>query len=147
MISILTDNRKALKGLGIGITLSIFAQCTANLAITVYATLIFEKSGTTFDPYLSSIICATTPIFGSLLSTYLADILGRKLLNFISLLGSAFGLFGLSLFQYLKLNGYDMSALEWAPVVALSFVVFISSAGIIPLSIICSVENLPPKVH
>lgn len=142
----IAGNRDALKGLGIGILLAVFAQFTASLAITCYAVLIIKKSGTSLNPYTSSIVCAVTPIFGSLLSTYLADKLGRRVLNCISLTGCAIGLFGLSLYQYLKVHDNSLSSFDWFPVFCLSFVVFMASAGILPLSIICSVENLPPKV-
>lgn len=140
------DNRKAMKGLGVGIALVVFAQFTANTAITSYSVMIFEKSGTTFDPYISAIVLAVVLILGSFLGTYFADILGRRILNFISLAGAAIGLFVISLYQYLKLNGFELSAFEWVPIASLSFVIFISSAGIMKLSLLCSLENLPPKV-
>lgn len=53
---------------------------------------------------------------------------------------------GLSAYLYFAENGYDLSAFSWGPVICLAFVVFISSAGIIPLSHVCRVENLPTKV-
>lgn len=59
-------------------------------------------------------------LFGALASSYLADNLGRKLLNIISFLGSAAGLFAVALYQYLQFNDYDLSAYQWTPVVCLS---------------------------
>lgn len=73
--------------------------------------------------------------------------LGRKLLNLISLVGSSVGLFALSLYHYLNLSGYDLSLFEWVPVVSLSMVIFISAVGIVPLSMVCTVEYLRPSVH
>lgn len=136
-----------MKGLGIGIALVVFSQFTANLAITSYSVLIFEKAGTSFDPYLSAVVLAVMLILGSFLGSAFADILGRRILNFISLAGSAVGLFAIALYQYLKLNGYELSAFEWVPIGSLSFVIFISSAGIMKLSLLCAVENLPTKVR
>lgn len=143
--SILVD-QSALKGLGIGIALTTFAQSTGCFTITSYAVIIFEKAGTTLDPYVSSIMLAVALILGSLFTTALADILGRKFLNLISLMGSAIGLFITSLYHYFNKNGYDLSSFAWLPVVSLSFIIFISSVGIMPLAFICSVEYLPPKV-
>lgn len=140
-------NRSSLKALGIGIALVVISQFTANFTIISYAVTIFEKTKTSIDPYLSSIISAVALIFGSLLTTYLADILGRKLLILISLFGSAIGLFAVALHYYLHINGFDLSAYEYVPVVSISFVIFISSSGIVPLSYVCSVENLAPKVR
>lgn len=143
----LPGNRNAIKGLGISIALVIFGQFTANFAITSYSVQIFQKSGSSFlDPHVSSIILCLTFIPGSLLPTYLADYLGRKVLNFISLMGSAIGLFAVSIYRYLKVNGYDLSGYDWVPLVGVSFVSLISNSGICVLSVICSVENLPSKV-
>lgn len=167
-------NRDALKGLGIGILLISFQQFTANFPIVCYAVMIYQKAGTSIDPYTSSIITAVSLLLGALASAYLADILGRKLLNIISFLGSAIGLLLVALYQYLQLNDYDLSAYQWAPMVCLSvelhlkktssqfqtscefksfwyfyyrsFVIFISSAGITTLSILCCLEYTPPNV-
>lgn len=135
-----------MKGLGIGIALVVFAQFTANVAIASYSVTIFQQAGTSYNPYLSAIVLGVILILGSFFGTYFADTLGRRILNFISLAGSAIGLFAISLYQYLKLSGYELAAFEWVPLFSMSFVVFISSAGIMKLSTICSVENLPPKV-
>lgn len=65
---------KSVKGIGIGIALVVFAQFTANAAIIVYSVTIFEKTGGSFDPYLSAIILAVILIlgsFGNLLLKYL----------------------------------------------------------------------------
>lgn len=139
-------NRSALKGLGIGIVLTTFAAFSANFPLTSYAVMTFTIVGTYMDPYLSSIMVAVALILGSLTSSYFADILGRRMLNLISLMGSACGLLATALYHYLNLIGYDLSAFEWIPVFCLSLVIFITSAGIVPLSLICSVEYLPCNV-
>lgn len=136
-----------MKGIGIGISLATFTQVTACSAIISYAVIIFKKAhGTSLDPYMSSIILGVALIVGSFMTTYFADILGRRKLIMISLMGSAVGLLSLSLHHYLFLQGYDLSAFTWVPVVCLSFVTFIASSGIVPLATICSVEYLPLKV-
>ncbi|XP_055307284.1 facilitated trehalose transporter Tret1-like [Sitodiplosis mosellana] len=139
-------NRAVMKGLGIGISLAILAQLTANFPLVTYAVTILKKSGTSFNPYASSIVLAVMLILGSSVNTYLADIFGRKRLNFISLTGSAVGQLATSLYHYLYISGYDLSLFSWVPVVSLSFVIFILAAGILPLQLICVVEYLPPKV-
>lgn len=144
-----TGNRSALKGIGIGIALTTFGQCTAIFAITSYAVTTFAKVGTTtIDPYISSIILAVALIIGSLTTTYLADKFGRKMLNLISLMGSACGLLATALYYYLNLRGFgsELSTHAWIPIVSLSSVIFFSSAGIATLANVCSVEYLPSKV-
>lgn len=110
------------------------------------ATMIFEKTGTSIDPYISSIVLALALIVGALLTTYLADILGRKILNIVSLSGSAVGLFTLAIYYYFHIKGYDLTSFALVPVLSLSFVVLISSAGINALAYVCGIEYLPQKV-
>lgn len=142
-----SGERKALVGIGTGILLAFFTQLTGSLTLLSYAVLIFQKSGSTIDPYLSSIIMAILQIVGSLCTAQLVDSLGRKALIITSLVGSAIGLAVLSLYSYLNLNGYDLENYSWLPVTSLSFVVFISSVGICSLVNVCTVENLPIKVR
>lgn len=139
-------HRSVLKGFAICFALNAFSQFTANHTIKTYGVLVFQRAGANVDPHMSSIMLALALIVGALFTTYLADILGRKVLNVISLAGSAFGLFAVATYSYLNVNGHDLSAFEWVPVVSLSFVEFISSAGINALAYVCSVEYLPLKV-
>lgn len=139
-------HRSVLKGFAICFALNAFSQFTANHTIKTYGVLVFQRAGANVDPHMSSIMLALALIVGALFTTYLADILGRKVLNVISLAGSAFGLFAVATYSYLNVNGHDLSAFDWVPVVSLSFVEFISSAGINALAYVCSVEYLPLKV-
>lgn len=124
-----------------------FSQLTANHTIKTYAVMIFEHAGAkNVDKYLSSIMVALALIAGSLFTTYLADILGRKILNIVSLAGSAIGLFTVAIYSYLNVSGCDLRGFDWVPVVSVSFVEFISAAGINALAYVCSVEYLPLRV-
>lgn len=140
------DNGDALKRLGIGIVLLAFMPFTAINILQSYAVNTFQRVGTSIDSYTSTIALAVALICGSLTSTYLADILGRRTLNLVSLFGAASGLFGTALYHYLSLNDYDLTSYAWIPVVCLCFVIFISSAGINSLAAVCCVENLPTNV-
>ncbi|XP_055295169.1 facilitated trehalose transporter Tret1-like [Sitodiplosis mosellana] len=141
-------NRHSMKGLLNGITLAGLVHLSASLVIVTYSVVIFQKVGVVhFDPYISSITIAVMQIMGTLCTTHLSDSMGRKILLIISLLGSACGLFAFSLYSYLKENGSDLSAFEWVPIASLSFVIFIASAGILPLFFVVTVENLPSKIR
>lgn len=142
----IAGNRNALKGIGIAVALASFSQLTAGFTIINYAHTIFQALGTSMDAYLCSIVLAVALIFGSLTSSILADKLGRKILNIISLLGCAAGLFATAIYHYLNQNGYDLSLFTWVPVFSLSFVIFISAAGIWGLVLVCIVEYLPQNV-
>lgn len=139
-------NRDALKGLGIGFTLTTLSALTGTPMIIAYAVTIFQELGTQIDSYIASMLCALALIFGSIITTYLADRLGRKKLNMISLSGSAIGLICAASYHYLDKNGIDLQRFTFIPVVSLCFTLCIASAGIVPLATVCSVENLPSKV-
>lgn len=138
--------KDALGGLAIGIALTTIIPCTASLAIVTYAVMTFDKVGTNWDVNVSSIVLMITLIFGSLTTTYLADKLGRRKLNLMSLMGCACGLLSTSSYYYLNLCGYNLSTFGWFPVFSLCLVVFSASAGIGSLAFVCSIENLGPKV-
>lgn len=140
-------NRLAIKGIVTSIAMSWFMQTTGSVIIMNYASLIFGISGTALSIDASGIILAVIQILGGLVSTQLGDTFGRKTTLFISLFGSAFGLFTFTVYSYLRQNGYDVSSYLWLPVVCLSLIIFISSAGIVALANTCTVENFPPKVN
>lgn len=140
-------SQAAVRGLTIGAAMAWFLQLSGCFIIINYSSLVFLRSDHIIDPQIASIILGVVQIFGGLLSTSLSDNFGRKFLLILSLMGSAFGLFGLSLYLYFDHIGYDLSQFSSLPLVLLSFVIFTSCAGIAPLSNVCTVENLPPKVN
>lgn len=89
---------------------------------------------------------AVLQICGNLCTTHLVESLGRKILMFVSLAGNAVGLFIFALYVYLNQNGFDLTAFSWIPVTCLSFVIFLTAAGVISLASVVTVEHLPSKV-
>lgn len=139
-------NRLAFKGISTSIAMAWFMQTTGAVIIMNYASLIFEISGSALSIDASSITLAIVQIIGGLVSTQLGDTFGRKATLTISLAASAFGLFTFTIYSYFRQNGYDVSHFLWLPLVCLSFIIFISSAGIVALVNTCTVENFPQKV-
>lgn len=141
-------NKAAIRGLTIGVVLAWLTQLTGGFSFITYAVLIFKKVGVShIDPYIASITLAVVQIMGSFFTTQLSDHLGRKFLVLTSLFAAAIGLFSFALYAYLSHNGFDLSPYDWIPVICLCFVIFVASAGIVPLAIVCTVENLPSKVR
>lgn len=142
-----TVNKAAIRGLAIGVILAWLPHLTGTFIFSTYAVLIFEKVGVSnIDPYIASITLAVVQIVGSFCTTQLSDHLGRKFLVLTSLFGAAIGLYSFALFSYMSHIGFDLSSFDWIPVICLCFVIFIASAGIVPLAVVCTVENLPSKV-
>lgn len=135
----------ALKGFATSLAMAWLMQTTGIVIITNYASLIFDKSGTSLSVNASSIMLAVMQIVGGLVSTQLGD-LSRKTTLYISLSSSAFGLFTFSLYSYLRHSNYDVSHFLWLPVTSLSFIIFTSSAGIVAVCNTCALENFSPKV-
>lgn len=139
-------NRAAFKGIATSIAMAWFIQMTGTFLITNYASMIFDKSGTTINSNIASIILAALQIIGGLASTRFGDSFGRKTTLYISLSGCAFGLFTFAIYLYAHQSGYDVTHFTWLPLTCLSIIIFISSAGIVALAHICAIENFPPKV-
>lgn len=139
-------NKIAFKGMITSVAMSWLPQTTGVYVITNYASVIFRNSGSILSVEASSIMLAIAQIFGGLVSTQLGDAFGRKITMILSLFGCSVGLFTFAAYSYLRQNGFDISNYLWIPVVCLSFVMFMSTAGITALANICAVENYQPKV-
>lgn len=139
-------NRNAFRGIIVCIAMAWFVLMTGCFTFISYATMIFNKSNTTLDQHVAAIILAIVQIFGGLISTSISDSFGRKIILIISLIGSSIGLFSMAFYMYLSENGCNLQSYDSLPVVFLAFVIFISNAGIVPLSNVCAVENLPQNV-
>lgn len=139
-------NRDAFRGFVVCIAVSWFLLMTGCFTFINYALMVFRESHTTLDPHIAAIILAIVQILGGLISTSIGDTLGRKIILIISLAGSAVGLFSMGFYLYLSENGEDLRSYQSLPIIFLAFVIFISNAGIVPLSNIVAVENYPPKV-
>lgn len=120
---------------------------TGVYTITNYASYFFEKSGSILDVNVSAIVLAIVQIIGGLVSTQMGDTFGRKVTMAISLLGSIIALTTLTVYMFMRHNNYDVSNFLWLPLVSSSFLIFITSAGMMALVNTCAVEHFSPKVN
>lgn len=123
-----------------------FSQFSGTFALLSYSTTVFKDSGSDFDPYISSIIFTSLQIFGTYCTSLLIDRVGRKVLLIVSASGASVGLATMATFSYFHKYGYDVSAFNLVPVISLSFFIFISSVGLIPIPYVIIAEVLPRKV-
>lgn len=131
----------------IGTALAYFSQLSGCATIILYAVYILKRTGATLDPYKASIALAVVLIVGNLCTTQMADMFGRKNFLITSLMGCAVGHIGLASFLYFNQIGYDLSHLAFIPLLSLGFVVFIASAGIIPLSHVSDHISKKFRIH
>lgn len=140
-------NQTAAMAILIAILMSWFSQATGCYIIVNYASLIFEKSGFVWSVNVSAIILAAMQIVGGLVSARLGDSFGRKTIFNISLIGSIIGLLSLSAYTYVQHNDHDVSNYAWLPLVLTSFIIFITSSGIIAIINTYVIECFPSKVR
>lgn len=136
----------AKKSLCLGIFLVALNQFCGIFAMFNFTAMVFQESGSTFSPNVSSIVVGAIQVIGAVLCTVLVEKAGRKLLLEVSSLGVAMGLSMLSLFTYLTSRGTDLSAVSWIPLVSFSFVIFVSNLGVLTLPFLYISEVLPTKI-
>lgn len=144
---VVTVKWKAIKAILIGFSLTGINLFSGTFAMINYTASIFEASGSTLDPHISSIIVAVIQILGVYGSTLLVDRIGRKTLLIFSTSGAFVGLLSLGIYSYLNENGLDLTACNWIPLMSFSTFVFISCFGILPLPFIVLTEILPAEVR
>lgn len=137
---------EARKGILITTILVLCQLFSATPVLQVYASTIFQDSGSDLDPNISTIIIGAIQFIGSILAIILVDHVGRRILLIISSTGCTIGLFTMGLYGYFGSMGYDVGYLGWISVASLSLVLFSVSIGLVPLTLVVTVEVLPPKV-
>jgi hypothetical protein len=104
----------------------LFTGCYALLS---YASLIFQEAGSTLSPNISAIIIGCIQVVGVYLSTFLVDRAGRRFLMITSGSCCALGLTVFAVYDYMKVNGMNVSELNWIPLFSFSFVIFFANFG------------------
>ncbi|XP_052892327.1 facilitated trehalose transporter Tret1-like [Anopheles moucheti] len=139
--------KSARKALLIGLVLVSFNQLSGCFALINYTAQIFADSGSDLDPNIAAMVVGAIQILGSYGSTIIVDRCQRKHVYIATSFFAAIGLFAMGTHGYLKSQHVDVSAINWIPVASLSFVIFIASVGMLPLTFVILSEILPPKVR
>ncbi|XP_064471405.1 facilitated trehalose transporter Tret1-like isoform X2 [Ornithodoros turicata] len=129
--------------------LAMFLQQFSGVAILLYfAHDIFEASGSTMSSSDCAITVGLVQVFTVMLSTFLTDRLGRKILFLASVTISSLSLLALGLcFYFKKVQGEAfVSTFGWAPVLAVSVYFFGYSLGLGGLPWVLLGEVLPQRV-
>lgn len=113
------------KGITITAVLMVFQQCVGITIILSYMEKIFIASGSKISSTTSTVTVALIQWLTVILSSFLVDRWGRRMLLIVASAGCALPLFSMGLYFYLKDKGTDVSSLWWLPI--LSLVVYIIS--------------------
>lgn len=128
------------------VLLMINQQFSGLFSIISYTVQIFEESGSKLSPYLSSIIVGIMLTVGTIISAFMCNRWGRKILLILSDAIMAITMFGMGLYFYLKHTGYDVSQIGWAPVTCLSLYVIAFNLGLGPINMLLFTELFSPKL-
>ncbi|CAG9769150.1 unnamed protein product [Ceutorhynchus assimilis] len=133
-LSVFFKERGLRKGLMICVLLMAFQQFSGILAVVSYAQTIFSLAGDSISPTLSVILLGIVGTVANIISSFLVDKMGRKILLTSSCIVEALSLFTLGVYFYMLNAGVDVSALSFVPVASLMiFMAFFNIAlGIIP---------------
>lgn len=137
----------ALRAMSIGPFLMAINQMSGAFAISNYAETIFKQTGSTFDPQWSAIVMAASQVIGCYVASQLIDRMGRRMLLMISSIGAMLALLVTGTFTYAAARGVDVSALNWVPLVFISFFIFIGSIGMVPVPYVILAEVIPANIR
>ncbi|XP_045476358.1 facilitated trehalose transporter Tret1-like [Harmonia axyridis] len=115
-ISSLFGNTAFRRAITLTTTIVILQQLVGISAILAYMDDIFIASGSTISSSTSTTIVAVIQVLSVVLSSCLADKLGRRILLMVSNTLCALSLFPLGFYFYIKHNGGDVSALWYLPI-------------------------------
>lgn len=107
---------------------------------------IFKASGSILDVNSCTIVIGVVQIVGVYTSTIFVDIIGRRILMLISTLGIGLGCISFGFFTYYA-QIYDLSELNWIPLVLMILIIYLANIGLIGLFFVVLVELFPAKVR
>jgi SP family facilitated glucose transporter-like MFS transporter 8 len=147
--SIFKEQKAVIKALIIAIFLLFLRNFSGPLALLNYTASIFQESGSSLTPSLSSILVAIFQLLGNICSVFLVEKAGRKFLFAISFFGGALGLLILGVFTYLKSINVEFfldARWQWIPLVSFAFVIFIANCGYMAIVFLYIAEIAPQNV-
>jgi len=117
-------------------------------AVIFYSMTIFKAAGIGVDPSLATMIIGFTQVLIVLISTFLVDKAGRKLLLIISGTGMSMSLIALGVFFTIKEqhDGTSPGSLGWLPLTSLVGFIISYNLGLASIPWVMMGELLPQRV-
>ncbi|XP_055850763.1 facilitated trehalose transporter Tret1-like [Episyrphus balteatus] len=122
-----------------------FQQLSGTSAVTFNSQSIFTSAKSTLDPAIATIIIGLVQLVANLVTPFIVERAGRKLILMISALGMCLALSALGTFFYIQAFG-DASAILWIPIPALIFFNALYSVGFGPVPWVVMGEILPSNI-
>ncbi|CAH1375887.1 facilitated trehalose transporter Tret1-like [Tenebrio molitor] len=128
------------------IILTVFQQFAGINVFYSYMQPIFDATESSVSPKISPIIVSSVQLGSSVLALLLSDKIGRKFLLLLSATGAALCEIALGLYFYLYNTGYDVSVINWMPIVSLMIFMLFYKVGVGSLAWPMTYELLPSNV-
>jgi MFS family permease len=134
----------ARKAIIFGVVLVTVNQLCGFFAMLNFTSTIFQASGSTLSPEVSSIIVGIIQVIGAIVCTFLVERAGRRLLLAVSSFGMAASLAVLSLHTFASTR--DWEHIPFVTLVSFSLFIFIAYLGVATLPFLYISEIVPTKI-
>jgi sugar porter (SP) family MFS transporter len=135
-VSAVTE-RRTIKALLICYALMLFQQLSGINAVVFNTSSIFDSTGASIEPAISTIIIGVIQVIAALVSSFIVDKVGRRTLLMLSALVMCVCTTALGVFFFLKEqpepNTNILEAISWLPLLSLSLFIVAFSLGFGPI--------------
>lgn len=131
------------------VTIAFFISAFCGSAtLQTYAVQIFDEMKAPLDKYTATVLLGLSSLIGTAICVSAIHFAGKRIINFISIIGTGLCFFSSALYLYLiKNNLLDAHKYSWLPMTLLIGSAFLSHMGIRSLSWILAGEVFPIKVR
>lgn len=143
----LFNNKGNFKALMICGGLISFQQLSGINVILFYSQKIFEKTGSSLEPAIATIMVGTVQVLASAVTPIVADRLGRRPILLVSAAGMAVCLGTMGIYFYMShIESESLDAIAWLPVTSLIGFVIVYCIGFGPLPWAVLGEMFPSNI-
>ncbi|XP_031347137.1 facilitated trehalose transporter Tret1-like [Photinus pyralis] len=143
--------KAAKKAIFISLAMMILQQVSGINAVVFYTAAIFDSTGVHIDSKVSTLILGVLQPIATFLSTFVVDLLGRRILLITSNLGVGISVAVLAVFFTLQnanvIDGETLHIVGFVPLVSLCVYCVTYSFGMGPLSWVLAAELFPPEIN
>lgn len=138
--------RNAMVPFAIMLSYFFFQQFSGIFVVIYYAVDIIASSGVSWNPYLGAVLIGLTRFVGTLLVAGVSRKYGRRIPSIVSGLGMTVFMGGLSIYLFMKDNGYVIADDGVIPAVCVLMYIFASTLGFLVIPFAMVGEVFPSKV-
>lgn len=131
----------------LSVSLLMLKEFSGLSVLTIYIVKIFQLAGVGLDPFSSSIVVGSARLAFNVLGSTMLHHIPRRYLLVGGNLCTAAATGTIGIFFFVQTRGYDVSRVNWIPLVALVVFMFGISVGVGPTTWLVAAEILPGSVR